>query len=408
MIYNKNVYILGAGFSRHAQAPLIADFVTQIKRLWENPDSQLNTEERERFARLLDYRARLTSVRSKINIDLGNIEELLGLAEMDVAWGGVESILKNDYIYTMLRTLEICTRDYFLEKDTWLDPAGFTARTPLTKQISGSAADRKTSIYHLFACMVKQASIHANYHLDTIITFNYDLLLDKALAEASLAIDYAAHPMHIASGKLIEVDPVFKSKKHKPENAVCYLKLHGSANWAICAKCASFHILPPHTEELLQIPNVDAMHKDSHIKNVLTMKCPKCHSLRALYPLIVPPTWNKFQYQQLIGGVWEKALEEIREAHRIIVIGYSLPPTDTFFRYLLTLGCCTPFEPEIIIINPDEETAKPKYEKFIDQYYRAYNFKFHKIYFDNYIFRKDREEKNLILPDIVYRQLPRS
>jgi hypothetical protein len=55
-------------------------------------------------------------------------------------------------------------------------------------------------------------------------------------------------------------------------------------------------------------------------------------------PVIVPPTWNKTQYHKEIGGVWTEAAKHLSEAENIFIIGYSLPDTDQFFRYLYSLG----------------------------------------------------------------------
>ena len=37
--------------------------------------------------------------------------------------------------------------------------------------------------------------------------------------------------------------------------------------------------------------------------------------------------------------MWRRAAKEMSGAENIVVIGYSLPPTDQFFQYLFALGC---------------------------------------------------------------------
>lgn len=58
----------------------------------------------------------------------------------------------------------------------------------------------------------------------------------------------------------------------------------------------------------------------------------------ATQPFIVPPTWNKAGKYESIQPVWRRAARELRDAENIIVIGYSIPETDQFFRYLYALG----------------------------------------------------------------------
>ena len=38
-------------------------------------------------------------------------------------------------------------------------------------------------------------------------------------------------------------------------------------------------------------------------------------------PVIVPPTWNKTDYNQALGHVWRRAARELSDAENIIVIG---------------------------------------------------------------------------------------
>jgi hypothetical protein len=55
-------------------------------------------------------------------------------------------------------------------------------------------------------------------------------------------------------------------------------------------------------------------------------------------PVIVPPTWSKAEHHARIEQVWREAARELSEARNIYVIGYSLPATDQFFRYLYAVG----------------------------------------------------------------------
>ena len=55
-------------------------------------------------------------------------------------------------------------------------------------------------------------------------------------------------------------------------------------------------------------------------------------------PLIVPPTWNKGDSHKALTQIWAQAAQALSKAENIFVIGYSLPPSDAFFRYLYALG----------------------------------------------------------------------
>jgi hypothetical protein len=85
-------------------------------------------------------------------------------------------------------------------------------------------------------------------------------------------------------------------------------------------------------------------------------------------PLIVPPSLSKGSQQAVLQTVWTAAHHELSEAESVVVIGYSLPPTDEFFRYLLALGllAASPLK-QFLVVNPDnkEEAFRTQYHKLL-------------------------------------------
>jgi threonine dehydrogenase-like Zn-dependent dehydrogenase len=70
----------------------------------------------------------------------------------------------------------------------------------------------------------------------------------------------------------------------------------------------------------------------------------------------VPPTWAKGGQSKVLRPVWAKALQALREAGRIFVIGYSMPSTDEFFRYMMALALATNEQlDKVIVVNPSKE-----------------------------------------------------
>jgi hypothetical protein len=55
-------------------------------------------------------------------------------------------------------------------------------------------------------------------------------------------------------------------------------------------------------------------------------------------PVIVPPTWNKGAYHQQFKDLWRCAADNLAEAENIIVIGYSAPLSDHFYRQLFSIS----------------------------------------------------------------------
>ncbi|MED1953781.1 SIR2 family protein [Brevibacillus centrosporus] len=89
---------------------------------------------------------------------------------------------------------------------------------------------------------------------------------------------------------------------------------------------------------------------------------------------IVPPTWNKSSNEEL-RGTWTLAKNLLKEANHIRILGYSLPQTDSYMKYLFKSAM---YESEhlksVDVITLDQDgTVKRRYDEFI--YFNYYNFK---------------------------------
>ncbi len=123
-----------------------------------------------------------------------------------------------------------------------------------------------------------------------------------------------------------------------------FAKLHGSVNWVQCQKCPVVQSLNlgDFFTRYHYAWDIAAVDKTKPLRLAIEQalgKLEHCGQACAAEALIVPPTWNKSQYHDVIENVWRRAAKEMSEAENIVVIGYSLPPTDQFFQYLFALGC---------------------------------------------------------------------
>jgi hypothetical protein len=204
---------------------------------------------------------------------------------------------------------------------------------------------------------------------DVVITFNYDLVLDHALMRAGIPISYHLPPQHVSM-------PAVNNKE-----GLSLLKLHGSANWAVCSKC-----------KLRVSISFDKMTSSPGIfKN---LECIECHK-QAFQPMLVPPSWDKTEYQKLLQPVWHQAVAELENATRICIIGYSLPESDAYFKYLLTLGLSENHglykfivvdlaqQPSRLMASPVEEhiprtkNLRERYEDLLEDMFQERRFAFH-------------------------------
>jgi len=321
----KTVFILGAGASKEAGAPLMAEFLDVVHSLKTLPEMQ---EIKADIDRVFDAITKLRDTHYKSYIDLDNIEEIFGAFEM-------ARIIKRLGTYTtdeiealghslnrmIVKTLEECIKLPLRDRQV-RPPIAYEDFTKLIQNISSSFPRQDCSI----------------------LTFNYDVGLDYALYFFNIPIDYC----------LLESN---KSQKVK------FLKLHGSINWGRC-ECGAIvpwylsdffkkrhfdtiglDILPPHLKpqhSSLTIGTNIQQHKHCDQKAI------------SIYPVLVPPTWNKTEHHGELFRVWSQAAIELAGAENIFIIGYSMPESDLFFRYLFALGTAGETRLQRLwIFNPD-------------------------------------------------------
>ena len=91
--------------------------------------------------------------------------------------------------------------------------------------------------------------------------------------------------------------------------------------------------------------------------------------------LIVPPTWNKTS-ETKIRSVWKLANDLITNSENLIFIGYSLPKTDLYVKYLLINGIqnCKNLKRIIVICHESDNSVRMRYEDFFESYFREKSF----------------------------------
>jgi hypothetical protein len=114
---------------------------------------------------------------------------------------------------------------------------------------------------------------------------------------------------------------------------------------------------------------------------------------------IVPPTWNKSEINPKILDAWKLAYKALVNANYIRIIGYSLPPTDTYIKYLLSLAVMESFnlkKIDVICKDDSEETVKKRYESFI----RFKNYRFINGNVEDYLSRNYGTCRSTVIPAV--------
>jgi hypothetical protein len=156
----------------------------------------------------------------------------------------------------------------------------------------------------------------------TFISFNYDLSLDYTLLFMNKEFNYCL-------------------REDEKNESIQLLKLHGSINWFKCTKCNNLIPQKRVLRGTCFVTDDKTLSENSYLLAYQLVEgqcCPKCSEILSVIPFIVPPTLEKTRYHKEIKNVWKKAADVLSKADNIFVIGYSLPETDIFFKYLYSIG----------------------------------------------------------------------
>ena len=144
-----------------------------------------------------------------------------------------------------------------------------------------------------------------------MITFNYDVSVERALARYS--------KWDIGSGYGFELFP------GRPKSSVTVLKLHGSVNWF---REPMQKALPP-----LVFPRDLELLGYQDLNDAITPR--NGAAVEHTSTLILPSPNKRFSWDLLWESLWRRAGEALREAEEVFIHGYSMPQADDRARRLL-------------------------------------------------------------------------
>lgn len=150
---------------------------------------------------------------------------------------------------------------------------------------------------------------------DTIITFNYDTLIEETLARSKLnwrpGDGYGTTASGITKGWAKDVT----LKNGSSKSDVQLLKLHGSLNWTLY-KTKQIRLKPR--------PYVVRAQRGHAVFDSCAM---------------LPPGWQKRIDVNPYRKLWRRARLRLEECTSLVIVGYSLPETDLLAKALFTEVC---------------------------------------------------------------------
>lgn len=327
-------YLLGAGFSAPLGLPVMSNFIEKSKDLYFDPN---NGERYKYFKNVLETINKISTIKNYYNADLYNIEEILSILETSDLFSLQRK--RRHYINYLIDTISAYTPEF-----NELKMPAFSAQLhrDFVFQRPGVKNADLYNHYALFVANLFRLHFAKHYrehdrrfirysisreddrNLYSIITLNYDLVLENLLE----AIKKKCSRNEIS----FDPDVSFVFDKYNSDWINPHLvKLHG---------CVSK-------------------------KN------------------IIPPTWAKGISKAGIKATWETAYHVLLNSTQIRIIGYSLPITDAYIKYLLKAAAIeAPHLKRVDIITKDNnDLAKKRYDDFIN--FNTYSFKNDS--FENYL-----------------------
>jgi hypothetical protein len=162
---------------------------------------------------------------------------------------------------------------------------------------------------------------------DAIVTFNYD-----CLAEAALQMEGR---WSLRRGFDVDLAEFYPDLANEPDLTDCeVIKLHGSAGWYRCVDPDAMYVAEPRPPR----PEFEELLISRTLLNLLgygDLQSREPDRKRAVRSdSIVLPTYLKTVDGHPLPFLWKEASERLREAGRVVVVGYSFPAADSVARTL--------------------------------------------------------------------------
>jgi hypothetical protein len=150
---------------------------------------------------------------------------------------------------------------------------------------------------------------------DTVISLNYELLLDNAIVRTlKQPINYGVET------RTQQRNSRMNAPETRPHSIALY-KLHGSLNWLYCSSCQEIVV----TQSDKGVQYIFSL-SQQRSKGV----CDQCGS--RYEPLIITPSLTKSYANLLLNEIWRQAEDRIARADQLVFVGYSMPDADAYVK----------------------------------------------------------------------------
>ncbi len=271
----------------------------------------------ETLRKALNIRKELDGYHGRVTFDDRNIEDILSMLSFNILGGGSSD---KEKLQTFLDAISVT-----IELSCNVKHPGYP------KNSTFKAINEGNEIYRRFWHSLFKFYQDKNT-FPTIITFNYDLVLERSLFQTTINTIYG-YPSNRVPFESFFIDynyqyiaPEFFKIKYASYNDLKYENVQGTILEKIPdkdnEKCLSIEILKLHGS--LNFPSSPM--ENISVGSMLTSNISN--------PYIIPPVSNKSS-SGAGDKIWRTALIRLRECKNIVFVGYSLPITDMYMQYFL-------------------------------------------------------------------------
>jgi hypothetical protein len=322
----KIVYLLGAGFSKPLGLPVMSDFIDMAKDLYSR-----DTQKYNHFSHVFRFiHDELAWVKTVYSADLNNIEEVLSILEMLYILDQIREKEVIEYKKFLIDVIDYYTPQFNIPKILKkIDHGLYTSEAHLFTRLADIKQIEAMSevINYMFP-----SSLLKNYIFFVLGLFNSRLLSQRIEDKVQINCLAIENPFAEYSIITLNYDLVL-------ERIAEFLSSFTLGNEIQFAIANSDN----------KSPTIIHLHGSVENQN------------------IIPPTWQK-TVDNAIEKEWKAAYDKLSSANHIRVIGYSLPITDAYIRYLLKASILKNNELKSINVLCLDQWGeiKKRYDNFIE------------------------------------------
>jgi len=257
--------------------------------------------------------------------------------------------------------------DYFINQDEHLSAAYPNRKIHALKEglikllhfVISEKASRRARVYRSF-----WETLFEHYRNVSILTLNYDTLLEEAFGVVCQEKYYIDYDVHFMNDDLRQARTRVNPREHLSEGTggargkIKIMKAHGSLDWKYCHCCNQVLLIPGDTK--IDLSCGVATHDYGHAAVGSGGNCCPVDGSE-LVTLIIPPSHVKRISHPVISQILKESLREVRSCKKIVFVGYSFPDADVHFKALFKKGLLN--GQEIYVVNRTiEEKLRINYQ----------------------------------------------